>query len=65
MNDLQTCPACGKQYYRYAHGCPNCSSPNKDHGYQVWKSAVDDLKQKEEKKKKSIWNKIGIMIDLP
>ena len=56
---LQSCPECRKEYYDMADKCPNCSSPNNQKAYLMWKSLHDEMEAKKENKKRSIWDKMG------
>ena len=60
--ELQKCPACSKEYYNMADKCPNCSTPNQHPTYVMWKGLHDEVEARKEKKKNSIWNKIGFPI---
>jgi uncharacterized membrane protein YvbJ len=61
---LRTCNECGKEYYDMADKCPNCSAPNSNPTYRGWKMLRDDAEKRDERKKNSIWNRIGFFINL-
>ena len=60
-SSLNPCPACGKPYYAMADKCPNCFTPNTGNAYQVWKVCHQKVEQEKERKRNSVFNKIGFI----